>query len=600
MLSPQNPNNNNHNMYTRLLLAALLFSVQSVTFSQGKVSLKIIQTSDIHGAFFPFDYINNRAVDYGLSQVSSYVNAERSKNPQGVVLLDNGDLLQGQPTVYYANFIDTSTTHIAAQILNYMGYDAATPGNHDIEAGPNVYNKLVEQFNFPWLSANTIHTKTGKPYFKPYHIIERKGVRIAVLGLTTPGIPNWLSPSLWPNMEFTDMIETAQMWMDTIRLKENPHLVIGLFHAGHNAGHEGQNPNQSKNENASMLVAQRVPGFDAILIGHDHDRVCFKVANITGDSVLIIDPGTQGRLVSDIQIEIELSASGKVLSKVLKGSLVDVTSMIPDPHYVAKFIDFSANVAAFVDRRIGSFSESVSTRDAYFGPSAFMNLIHTVQLNLSDAHISFAAPLMFDATIEKGPVFVRDVFKLYSYENLLYVMNLYGHEIKSYLEFSVNLWFESPAQIALNALKLRKSPDGKLSYNSNGRAILASSYYNFDSAAGINYIIDLAKPHGQRVTILSMVNDEPFLMDKVYRVALNSYRGNGGGGHLVDGVGLSSNDVRNRLVSASPMDMRYYLMKWIERNGRVIPATPNNWRLEPNEELQPVLQNDKRLLFGNQ
>lgn len=568
--------------------------------AQTTVNLKVIQTSDIHGAIFPFDFINNKAVNYGLSQVHTYVQRERQKNDEGIILLDNGDILQGHPTVYFANYIDSSSTHIVSQVMNYMRYDAATIGNHDIEAGPEIYNRLVNEFSFPWLSANTINLTTQKPFFKPYQIIERKGIKVAVLGLTTPGIPNWLPPSLWPNIEFTDMVDAAKMWMDTIRIKENPHIVIGLFHAGHNASYEGQNPAEKRNENASLLVAQQVPGFDAVLIGHDHDRVNTRIANCNGDSVTILDPGSKGHLVSDLSITIELSKTGKLVSKSVKGSIVDVTGMIPSPEYVARFSHFSGKVADFVDRKIGMFLSTVSTRDSYFGPSAFMKIIHAVQLNISSAQISFAAPLMFDASINQGPVYVRDMFKLYSYENLLYIVNLTGKEVKDYLEYSVSLWFETPITQNDNMIKFRKDSTGKVILHNNGRALLASSYYNFDSADGIIYQIDLSKGKGERVSVISMENGEPFDLEKQYKVALNSYRGNGGGGHLPEGVGLSREEINRRLVSASPMDMRYYLMKWIERSGKVMPVKPNNWSIVPYEWAQKASEWDRLLLFGHE
>ncbi len=586
--------------FFRLVATSFFILTGLISEAQTTVNLKVIQTSDIHGAIFPFDFINNKAVNYGLAQVHSYVQKERQSNENGVILLDNGDILQGHPTVYFANYIDSSSTHIMSHVMNYMRYDAATIGNHDIEVGPSIYNRLINEFSFPWLSANTINLTTGQPYFKPYQIIERKGVKVAVLGLTTPGIPNWLPPSLWPNMEFIDMIDAAKMWMDTIRVKENPHIVIGLFHAGYNASYEGQNPTEKCNENASLLVAQQVPGFDAILVGHDHDRANFKVANCNGDSVIILDPGTKGHLVSDLTIKVELSKTGNLVKKRVVGNLVSVNVMIPNPEYVARFSQYSAKVADFVDRKIGVFQSTVTTRDSYFGPSSFMNIIHSVQLNISNAQISFAAPLMLDATIDQGPVYVRDMFKLYGYENLLYIVSLTGEEVKKYLEYSVDLWFETPSNEIDNMLKFRKDSTGKIVLHQNGKALLASSFYNFDSAEGIKYQIDLAKKKGDRVTIISMENGEPFDLTKQYRVALNSYRGNGGGGHLTEGVGLSHEEIKRRLVSASPMDMRYYLMKWIERSGKVMPVKPNNWSIIPLEWAQKAADWDRVLLFGQE
>jgi len=586
-------------IFKRLWLTFVFVFGCCIAFAQTEINLKVVQTSDVHGAFFPFDFINNKAIDFGLAQVYSYIQAQRADKNQEVLFFDNGDFLQGQPTVYYANYVDSSQYHLVAQVMNFMGYNAASVGNHDIEAGPEIYDKLLQQFDFPWLSANTIDTRTGKPYFKPYQIFNIKGLKVAVMGLTTPGIPRWLPKRLWPNMEFTDMVKSAQMWMDSIQIKEKPHVVIGLFHAGHNANYEGSNPSLPLNENASLLVAKQVKGFDAVLIGHDHDRTIKRIANIAGDTVIILDPGSNAHMVSDLTIKVILSDKGKIISKKVNGELVSMHDQIPNHEYVSHFSDFSINVANFVARKIGVFQSEVSTRDSYFGPSAFVGLVHSVQLGISNADISFAAPLSFDAKIEQGPVFVRDMFKLYSYENLLYIMNLTGKEVKDYLEYSFGLWFNTMESENDNLLLFRKDENGLVDLNGRGRAMLKSSFFNFDAAAGIKYQVDVSKPVGQRVMIICMEDDTPFSESETYKVAINSYRGTGGGGHLVEGAGIPFNELNNRVVSVSQMDLRHYLIKWIEHVGKVNPTEPSNWELLPTEWIQKASQKDRNLLFGN-
>src|SRR5690554_3470272 len=131
-------------MTFRHFISAIAISLIALTTTaQRNVTLKIIQTSDVHGVLFPFDYINNRAINHGLAHVHSYVKKQRQVPDQHVILLDNGDILQGQPPVYFANYIDTAKQHLVSKVMNYMAYDAATVGNHDIEAGPNIYNRLV-------------------------------------------------------------------------------------------------------------------------------------------------------------------------------------------------------------------------------------------------------------------------------------------------------------------------------------------------------------------------------------------------------------------------------------------------------------------------
>ena len=192
--------------------------------------IKIIQTSDVHGNFFPYDFINRRPGSGSLARIHSYVEEQRKSYGDNLILIDNGDILQGQPTVYYYNFINTSSAHICAEMLNFMKYDLGNMGNHDIETGHDVYNRWIKQCNFPILGANIINTATGKTYLPPYKVFVRNGVKIAVLGLITPAIPAWLPETLWKGLRFEDMEKCAQKWVKVIQETEKPDILIGGFH----------------------------------------------------------------------------------------------------------------------------------------------------------------------------------------------------------------------------------------------------------------------------------------------------------------------------------------------------------------------------------
>ena len=179
------------------------------------IHLKIIETSDVHGCVFPQDLVNQRNRKGSLAQVQTYVKQERAKKDQIVLLLDNGDILQGTPFVYYYNFVDTNQVHQLAEVMNTMKYDAGTVGNHDIEPGHAVYDKFRKEINFPWMAANAVSNDTGKPYFVPYVILHKAGLKIAVLGMITPAIPNWLPEKIWSGMHFNDMVKTAPIGSPT-------------------------------------------------------------------------------------------------------------------------------------------------------------------------------------------------------------------------------------------------------------------------------------------------------------------------------------------------------------------------------------------------
>ena len=172
-----------------------LISTMPMTAKQKNrtVTLRIVQTSDVHGSFFPYDFINRKPKRGSLARVSTYVNRLREEHGDRVILLDNGDILQGQPTCYYYNFINTQATNVAADVINYMKYDAQTIGNHDIEPGHAVYDKWISEVHCPMIGANIVSRSTGLPYVKPYVVFYREGVKIVVLGMLTPIISSWLN-----------------------------------------------------------------------------------------------------------------------------------------------------------------------------------------------------------------------------------------------------------------------------------------------------------------------------------------------------------------------------------------------------------------------
>ena len=567
-----------------------IFFLTGAVLAQDKiVKLKIVETSDIHGNYYPYDFILRHEAAGSLARVYEFVQKERETYKDNLLLLDNGDILQGQPCAYYYNYIDTISLHLAAEVLNYMKYNAGNMGNHDVETGRAVFDRWVGDCNFPILGANIIDTVTGKTHFKPYEVLERDGVKIVVLGMITPAIPVWLSENLWKGLRFDDMEETARKWMKIIREKENPDLVIGIFHAGQDALLMGG----KYRENVSLEVARNVPGFDIVLMGHDHTRELKKIKNVEGDSVLIMDPASKGGVVANADVTLKLR-KGKVVEKHISGVLTEMKNYTANKDFMARFAPQFSDVRDFVSKKIGSFTETISTRPAYFGSSAFIDLIHMLQLEITNAEISLAAPLSYDTEISKGDVFVSDMFNLYKYENMLYTMKLSGKEIKDALEMSYDLWTNQMKSPDDHLLLLRE----KRREGATDRASFKNFSFNFDSAAGIIYTVDVTKPKGEKVTITSMADGTPFSLDKMYKVALNSYRGNGGGELLTKGSGISQDELKDRILYSTDKDLRYYLMQYIEKKGVIEPHALGLWKFIPEEWVEPAAKRDYEYLFG--
>lgn len=578
-----------YNFYA--ILIPLLFALNvNTAMADDECVIHFVETSDVHGSFFPYDFINGTPKAGSSARIMTYVENLRKEGSDNVVLLDNGDILQGQPICYYYNYIRPDLTNIAASVINYMGYDAEAVGNHDIETGHKVYDKWASEVKCPMLGANVIDAESGKPYFKPYTILNRKGVRIAVLGMLTPAIPNWLKESLWQGMRFDDIVESAKYWVKYLQENEKPDMIVGLFHSGWDGGII----TPEYREDEAREVAEKVDGFDIIFFGHDHTPHNSVAKSPSGNDVLCLDPANNAIRVAQADVTLRKDDKGgyKVVAK--DGKLVDVRGFAPDPSFVSHFQSEIDTVKAWANHKIGTFVHPISTRECYFGNSAFNDFIMNLQLQITGADITFNAPLSFDARIDSGAVTVADMFKLYKYENELYVMRLTGKEIRKHLEMSYDLWCNTMKSPDDHLLQLKES-----TRDDSQRMGFKNLMFNFDAAAGIDYVVDVTKPDGEKVRIQQLSDGRRFDENTYYRVAVNSYRGNGGGELLTKGAGIPKDSLQGRIIWESDRDQRYYLMKEIERLGVCDPKPNDNWRFVPEEWTVPAARRDYNLLFND-
>lgn len=562
-----------------ILLIFLISLVCAEGCRQDPSIVRIAVTTDVHGMIYPYDLISRTPSDHSLAHIYSYVTEQREKEDTLFFLLDNGDFLQGQPTVYYYNYIDTSDEHLSSRVMNYMGFVAGSVGNHDIEAGPKVYDRVRETLRFPWLAANAVKSTIGEPYFEPYTTLKAGRRKIAVLGMITPGIPGWLPKTLWPDMEFRDMVETAREWVPKIIKEEHPDLMVGLFHSGTDASY-GENNGPYMNENAAMLVAQQVPGFDIIFAGHDHRVSCLRVANFEGDTVLVVDPGSHGRFAGEATIT--FSQQGVHIT----GQNIPMERYQPSPAFTDQFASEFETVSKYLKDTITWLAGRMEGVDALFGPSPMMSLIHHLQLEITGAQLSFTAPLSGTATLDAGPLLASDMFKLYRFENMLYRMELSGAEIDGFLEYAVAPWFNTMTGPGDHLLSFMPGQPGRL----------ATPYYNCSSASGIDYTVDVRRPPGNRVQINAFSDGTAFLDTAFYSVAVNSYRGNGGGGHLTSGAGIPEDVLSTRVSWSSDHDLRYYLMEYLRDLDTLRPTFDHNWRCIPEQLAGPASLIDRKVL----
>lgn len=569
------------------LLTALLSLFSCSAPKDGDYTIHLLTTNDVHGRYFDSLYVSN-SVRPSLVSISAYVDSLRNEwGADNIVLLDAGDCLQGDNASFYYNFIDTVSTHLYARMVDYIGYDAVVVGNHDIETGHRVYDRVRKDMKAPFLAANALDVSTGKSYFDDYVILKKGGLKVAVIGFTNANIKNWLSPKLWEGMEFTSLIPMAQEIVDKVRKEENPDVVIVATHTGCGFG------DGSQYEGQGLDLFNSLTDVDFVVCAHDHRPIIHQ-----NDSICLVNAGSHCRNLGHGQINLRYE-KGKLVSKSLSGDLIYVDKKVVDEEMKAEFAaDFKA-VKDFTTMEVGTLMTDLRTRDSYAGMSDYLNLLHTLSLNCAPAQISLAAPLTFNGFVKHGTILFNDLFTIYPFENQLYVIKMTGKEIKDCLEYSYDRWINTVESGQKHVLKIVNAPDPR---TGTKRWSFVNRSYNFDSAGGLDYVVDVTEREGNRVKIASLADGTPFDLDAEYNVAVTSYRASGGGGILREGAGIDTDRIDERVVEYYP-EIRDILYQYLLDNKVIDPAVIGNpsvigkWSFVPENVVRPALDNDMKLLF---
>lgn len=549
--------------------------------------LKIIATSDVHGCFMPYDFIENKPASGSLARACTYINNMRKHYGNRLILLDCGDMLQGQPICHYFNSTKNGEMNIASRAINYLKFDACAIGNHDLATGNDVFDKWTRECGCPIVAANMTDSTTGKPYCPPYAILEREGIKIAVLGMVTSAAPLWLYGKLRNRLHFESITTVAASWVESIRNEEHPDLIIGLFHSGWNGG----TSTDLYDENEVERTARDVPGLDAIFFGHDHVTRQETITNKSGHKVPCLNPSCNANSLAVADVTITKEGS-RVVCKTISGSICDIKDEQPDLAFMEYFKEAAEETITYCSKRIATIDKPIHAIDGLFGNAPFTDLIHNLQLAITHADISLSAPLSANISIEKGLICIRDMFKLYKYDDLLYVMRLNGMEIKACLEMSYELWTNTMTTPYDHIVLITNDTEGHGSLPK-----LKNNIFNFDSAAGIDYEVDVTKPYGQKIKIKQMSDGKPFCENRWYNVVTNSYRGNGGGDLLTKGAGIAVESLQQRIVWQSDKGQRQCLMEQMSCSGTIAPKANNNWKFVPEEWADKAIARDKANIF---
>lgn len=564
----------------------------------GVYEFDVFSTNDVHGTWFDSTYTSSR-VRPSLLAVNRHVDSVRTANgAESVILLDAGDCLQGDNAAYYFNYVDTLTPHLYARMADYMKYDAVCVGNHDIETGHRVYDRVRRQMRTPWLAANAVREDDGKAYFREYVILRRKGLKIAVIGAENANIAAWLTPELWSGIRFEPILSMMQAKVDEVVAEHHPDVVIVATHTATGSG------DGSSLEAEGLDLYRTLRGVDLLLCAHDHR----PFVTVNGDGTFgLINAGSHCRNIGHGHLTVEVKG-GRVVSKTVSTELIPLKAEPVDEKMEEHFHRDYLAVKEFTLRKVGELGTELRTRDGYTGMSAYLALVHRLGLSQPGVEISLAAPLTFNGTVKPGTIIYNDLFTIYPYENQMFVVKMSGREIRDYLEASYAQWVNTltPAMLSKTPtasspalLKIVNRPDPR---TSRERWSFVNRSYNFDSAAGISYTVDVTRPVGERVTVLSMADGSAFDPAREYNVAMTSYRACGGGG-LLKAVGIDPSDIDSRIVARLP-EYRTLLYDYL-REHPVLAAEDfedarllGEWKFIPERQVAAYLRNDMKRLFG--
>ncbi|MCM3766801.1 bifunctional UDP-sugar hydrolase/5'-nucleotidase [Neobacillus niacini] len=519
-----------------------------------QMELIILETSDVHGSIFPINYGTNQYADVGLAKVASLIKEERANN-EHVLLVDNGDLIQGTPLSYHYAKINSHRPNPMIVAANEMKYDAAVFGNHEFNYGQNLLASAVKESSFPWLSANIVNGETGEPFFgKPYIVKHAGDVKVGILGLTTSYIPNWEQPQHIEGMRFNDPVLAAKKWVGILKEQEKADIVVISYHGGFERDLETGEPTETlTGENQGYQLCLEVEGIDVLLTGHQHRQIAGKTIN----GVIVVQPGKNGVVLGKVSLQLEKGEKG--WHCVQKSSeLLSVTDVEEDVRLLEKVEIYEADTQEWLDQPLGKIEGDMLVRDPIgirLEDHALTEFINQVQMKAAGTNISNTSLFDYHSPGIPENVSMRDIVLNYVYPNTLKVIRITGRDMKEALEQSA-AYFDhyDGGEIKINPAFLIPKPQ----------------HYNYDIWEGIQYLIDISKPIGARIVKLEYKGKqvEP---GEEYDVVMNNYRAGGGGNYFM---------YKNKPVMKDiSIDVSEIIANYILENN-VVKATVNqNWKV---------------------
>jgi 2',3'-cyclic-nucleotide 2'-phosphodiesterase/3'-nucleotidase len=538
-----------------------------------EVRVALLATTDLHGNIYPVDYFSDRPAARGLAKVASLIAGTRAENPHAL-LIDCGDTIQGSPLEYvYQTYVRTGGLPLGLKwsgtppagdpmmlVMNHLGYDAMVLGNHEFNYGLRNLEKARSDARFPWISANT--RAAGKP-FPPYIVKSVGGVKIAVIGITTPAVPTWEKPENYAGYRFEDGVVAARRAVVDLKARERPDATVLAVHAGldRNLATAERQPTAAPGENMVYDLATQVPGIDAIVFGHTHSELeSHRIGN-----VLLVQPKNWGMSLARLDFVFNgqpgaWKLTGKT-SRLLK--VAPETPAHVDVLRIAKPYHDAAQ--RYLDTPVARADAALTGALGRVTDTALIDAIHEVQMRYAKADVSFTAMFNPRVRVPKGPVTVRQIAALYLYDNELYAMEGTGGMVKDALENAARYFLSCAGGTCSKGPLLNPRVIG----------------FNYDMAQGVTYEVDLTRPEGDRVRNLRY-RGEPLSSERKLRIAINNYRAAGSAGYSM------FRDAK--ILWQSGEDMRDLMIRHYTETKRLPVAADGNWRIVPETARETLIR----------
>lgn len=540
-----------------LMMVALLLSlISGMALAEENTHIVILATSDLHGNIWGYSYENNtETANNGMARLYTYIEQVRSENPN-VFLVDAGDVIQGTIMTDIIANKAPENEHPVITAMNFMGYDAMTLGNHEFSWGIETMRQILSQADFPVLGANVLdkygHTVTGNGWV----VIERGGVRLAVIGVCTPFIPVWDGGKEGIN-DTTYEAGSVAVKRAIEEIGDQADIILVSAHMGQSAEYD-----EDGGSDAGQKIVEDNPEVDILQVAHLHITVNDRIGETP-----VVGVRNSGREIARIDVTLDRDRSIKDIST----EIVDMADYEPSEaiREIPVVKALHAQTISFVHGGVGEDGEPVEPlgfTTARFQPedeirglpesklqdTAIIDLILNVELINSGADVASTALFKDNSDLPEGPISYGDIYNIYKFDNTLFTMDVTGKELKAYMEWIVeyyNQW--TPGDISISFDPERPG-------------------YQYEMFAGVDYEINLSKPKGERIENV-MFRGEPLKDDQILKLAVNNYS-------YFSGI-KSRNLAAGKRDWESSSSVRDMIVEYFAEHSPVAPTVDNNWRI---------------------